>query len=72
LEQSEEEMLQRTNCEIWGYDFSVTEFGPAITEDVRSRTHFTQAGISGNTDTAKSPPFYNIQTLMEMNGHDYM
>lgn len=65
-------MLERTNCEIWGYDFSVEEFGPAIKSDVRHRTHFLKAGIEAKTDLAHNPPFYSIQDLMTKNGHDYM
>ncbi|RDL37755.1 Uncharacterized protein BP5553_05188 [Venustampulla echinocandica] len=68
----EQEMLERTNCEIWGYDFSVEEFGPAIESNVRHRTHFMKAGIAAQTDLAKNPPFYSIQDLMEKNGHDYI
>jgi len=68
----EEEMLERTNCEIWGYDFSVEAFGPAIQSMYASRTHFLKAGISGKTDATRSPPFYTIQDLMAMNGHDHI
>jgi hypothetical protein len=65
-------MLERTNCKIWGYDFSVQAFGPALVEPFRSRTKFLQAGIAGNTDTVRAPPYYSIQDLMAMNGHTYM
>ncbi|CZS92019.1 hypothetical protein WAI453_000038 [Rhynchosporium graminicola] len=68
----EQEMLQRTNCEIWGYDFSVEAFGPAITDEYSSRTHFLKAGIGGSTDEEKTPPFYSIQDLMKKNGHTYI
>merc|ERR1712098_732107 len=68
----EQEMLQRTNCEIWGYDYSVRSFGPAITNEHAHRTHFLKAGIAGKTDKAKTPPFYSIQDLMQMNGHNYI
>jgi len=66
----EQEMLQRTNCEIWGYDYSVRSFGPA--NEHAHRTHFLKAGIAGKTDKAKTPPFYSIQDLMQMNGHNYI
>jgi len=68
----EQEMLERTNCRVWGYDFSVSEFGPALVEPYRSRTQFLQAGIAGKTDLNADPPFYSIQDLMAMNGHDYI
>lgn len=65
-------MLERTNCQIWGYDFSVDAFGPAIQNTYASRTHFLKAGISGTTESSKDPPFYTIQDLMAKNGHTYM
>jgi hypothetical protein len=65
-------MLTRTHCEIWGYDFSVVEFGKQLNASHRDRAHFKQAGISGETDLTKEPPFYSIQDLMKQNGHDYM
>jgi len=68
----EEEMLERTNCQIWGYDFSVDAFGPAIQNTYASRTHFLKAGISGTTESSKDPPFYTIQDLMAKNGHTYI
>lgn len=65
-------MLERTNCEIWGYDFSVGGFGKALKPSHANRAHFKQAGISGTTDSNAQPPFYTIQDLMVQNGHDYM
>jgi hypothetical protein len=69
---AEDEMLTRTHCEIWGYDFSVVEFGKQLNASHRDRAHFEQVGISGETDLTKEPPFYSIQDLMKKNGHDYM
>jgi len=68
----EQEMLERTNCEIWGYDFSVGGFGPSLKPEYAHRAHFMQAGIAGNTDKTKNPPFYTIQDVMQMNGHSYI
>jgi hypothetical protein len=68
----EDEMLDRTHCEIWAYDFSVVDFGKQLSAEHKSRAHFTQAGISGTTNPKKSPPFYTIQDLMKINGHDYL
>ncbi|KAF4629621.1 hypothetical protein G7Y89_g8519 [Cudoniella acicularis] len=67
----EEEMLERTNCEIWGYDISAAGFN-LIKSELKARTHFVQAGVAGNNDTTASPPTYTIQDLMQMNGHDYI
>lgn len=67
----EEGFLERTGCEIWGYDYSVSEFGQQLKgAERKSRAHFTQAGIGGTTDESEDPPFYSIQDLMDMNGHD--
>ena len=68
----ENEMLSRTDCEVWAYDFSVVKFGDQLETGNRDRAHFTQAGIAGKTDKARNPPFYSIADLMEINGHEYM
>ena len=65
-------MLQRTNCEVWGYDFSVDGFSNQLKPEMLHRTHFMKAGISGDTEVNRDPPFYTIQDLMQKNGHDYM
>ncbi|KFZ17233.1 hypothetical protein V502_04665 [Pseudogymnoascus sp. VKM F-4520 (FW-2644)] len=69
---SEDETIERTHCEIWAYDYSVTNFGKQLSYEHRARAHFTQAGISGVTNATSWPPFYTIQDLMKINGHDYM
>lgn len=68
----EDETIERTHCEIWAYDYSVANFGKQLSYEHRARAHFTQAGISGVTNTTSWPPFYTIQDLMKINGHDYM
>jgi len=69
----EQELLERTNCEIWGYDQNNEGFGPEITGQTEGRTHFMRAGVQGNTDPDGTPPaFFTIQDLMNLNGHDYM
>ncbi|KAF6811786.1 hypothetical protein CSOJ01_05514 [Colletotrichum sojae] len=68
----EQEMLERTNCVVWAYDFSVVDFGEQVSPKNRDRAHFLQAGIAGKTDKAHDPPFYSIADLMKMNGHDYV
>ena len=68
----ENEMLSRTHCEVWAYDFSVVDFGVQLEPSNRARAHFLQAGIAGKTDTTREPPFYSIADLMKMNGHTYM
>lgn len=63
-------------CQVWGYDFSVPNFGPEITEDpdLRSRAHFHSWGLGSadNYGPGADPPFYTLQTLMAMNGHSFI
>lgn len=65
-------ILQRTNAQIWGYDFSVDKWAKHIPNHRLSRAHFTKAGIAKTTDETKQPPFYSVQDLMKKNGHDYV
>ncbi|KAJ9151820.1 hypothetical protein NKR23_g2752 [Pleurostoma richardsiae] len=68
----ENELLSRTHCEIFAYDFSVVDFGVQLEPDNRARAHFMQAGIAGKTNESQTPPFYSIADLMKKNGHDYI
>ncbi|KAK2040417.1 hypothetical protein LZ31DRAFT_604177 [Colletotrichum somersetense] len=68
----EQEMLERTPCVVWAYDFSVVDFGEQLAPSNRDRAHFSQVGIAGTTDTTKTPPFYSIGDLMKLNGHEYI
>jgi len=71
----EDALLSRTEaCEIWGYDFSVDDFGPQLdrTAGYAHRAHFHKQGIAGVTDDKKNPPFYSIQDLLKRNGHDHI
>ena len=69
---TEDEMLARTHCEVWAYNFSVVDFGKQLNASYRDRAHFKPVGIGGDTDLSTDPPFYSIQDLMKQNGHDYM
>ena len=67
----EMEILDNTeNCQIWGYDFSVTAFGPEIPRSLLHRTHFKAFGLSGEDkhDPEDNPPMYTLESLMKMNG----
>ncbi|KAK1593753.1 methyltransferase domain-containing protein [Colletotrichum navitas] len=68
----EQEMLERTGCIIWAYDFSVVDFGEQLTPSNRDRAHFSQLGIAGKTDLTKTPPLYSIGDIMKKNGHEYI
>jgi len=68
-------LLDRTqDCEVWGYDFSVSDFGPEIRDIpyLASRGHFKSWGLSGTDASEATPPMYSLQTLMEMNGHTFI
>ncbi|KAK4123073.1 hypothetical protein N657DRAFT_690743 [Parathielavia appendiculata] len=63
-------MLERTNAQIWGYDYTVNGWAKQIPAHQASRAHFTKAGIG--KDRMKDPPFFTVHELMEINGHDYI
>jgi len=72
----EAELMKQTNCEVWGYDYSVKSFGPEIEEDpeLKPRGHFHPYAL-GKTDNhapGQAIPFYTLPTLMKMNGHDFI
>ncbi|GAM91203.1 hypothetical protein ANO11243_092500 [Dothideomycetidae sp. 11243] len=70
----EAELLHRLpSCKVWGYDFSVAEFGPQldVTND-SGRAHFICAGIAGKTDESRQPPYLSIQDAMAKNGHNHI
>ncbi|KAG0004905.1 hypothetical protein BGZ80_003845 [Entomortierella chlamydospora] len=66
----EGEMLDRTNCEIFAYDASVTEMG---VEAQGPRSHFKPYYI-GKTDhvDAEGKVWKTLKTLMAENGHDWI
>lgn len=68
-------LLQRTNAEIWGYDYSVDGWAKEVTSlptKQSSRAHFKKAAISHTTDESQRPPRYSVQDLMKINGHKYV
>ncbi|THU93793.1 hypothetical protein K435DRAFT_861171 [Dendrothele bispora CBS 962.96] len=71
-------LTSTSHCEVWGYDFSVSSFGPQITRSLSPRTHFFAYGLAGN-DHIPPPnapstdyPMYTLQSLMKMNGHTHI
>ena len=68
----EAEVLSNTkHCQVWGYDFSVSSFGPEISNFVKYRTHFHAYGLSGQDKHGPfdNPPMYTLESLMKMNGN---
>jgi len=67
----EAEVLSNTeHCQIWGYDFSVTSFGPEISPSLHHRTHFKPYGLSGSDKHGPDDkdPMYTLESLMKING----
>ncbi|KZV69283.1 hypothetical protein PENSPDRAFT_543889, partial [Peniophora sp. CONT] len=64
------------NCEIWGYDFSVSNWGPELTENpvYAGKAHFHPFALAGKDAHGPSddPKAYTLQSLMAMNGHDHI
>jgi hypothetical protein len=65
-------LLHRTNAQIWGYDYTVNGWAKHIPAHQASRAHFTKAGIGKTVIRDREPPFFTIQELMKINGHDYI
>ncbi|KAM3068295.1 hypothetical protein ACMFMG_009435 [Clarireedia jacksonii] len=69
----EDEMLSRIpTAQIYAYDYSVDSFGPQLSPASASRAHFSKVGLGATDNKMRSPPFYTLQTLMELNNHTYM
>lgn len=68
-------VLGRTGgCEIFGYDFSVSCFGPQIPRSMRHRTHFWPYALGGEErhGPTDEPKMYTLDALMRMNGHTHI
>lgn len=68
-------LLERApNCEIWGYDFSVTIFGPEIHNNpvLSPKTHFFSYKLGAHDNPHHDPPEFTIQALMQRNGHQFI
>ncbi|KAF5362615.1 hypothetical protein D9758_009609 [Tetrapyrgos nigripes] len=74
----EAELLSSTsNCEVWGYDFSVSSFGPQIPSSLAHRAHFFPYGLAGSDSIPSAGdtdghPMYTLQSLMRMNSHSHI
>lgn len=62
------------NCQIWGYDFSVTKFGPQVHDvpELRELSHFFPYALGADDKPYNNPPEFTIQTLMEKNEHQFI
>ncbi|KAI0318843.1 methyltransferase domain-containing protein [Amylostereum chailletii] len=73
----EADLLERApGCEVWGYDFSVTRFGPEIENSphLKRRAHFFPWGLGGEDKHGENnrPKMYTLDTLMALNGHTFI
>ncbi|CAL8079631.1 unnamed protein product [Orchesella dallaii] len=63
----EAEILQKTNCDVFAYDMTVSKMGQQVA-GVKSKLTFTKVGLGAkNTDDLKT-----LATLMEENGHTWI
>lgn len=62
------------NCEVWGYDFSVSDFGPQINNnpEYKARANFFPYKLSSVDNHESNPPEYTLRSLMHKNGHDFI
>ena len=68
-------LLQRApNCEVWGYDFSVTMFGPEIQSNpvLSAKAHFAPYRVGAHENPHLVPPEFTIAALMARNGHEFV
>lgn len=68
-------LLQRApNCEVWGYDYSVTIFGPEIHDNpvLSPKTHFSPYMLGAHDNPHLDPPEWTVQGLMARNGHAFV
>lgn len=59
---------------MYGYDFSVTKFGPEIANvsSLDARAHFFPYALGSDDAPYANPPTFTLQNLMQQNGHDFI
>lgn len=69
-------MSRTDGCQVWGYDFSVTEFGPEVQDSpaLLRRAHFKPYGLAGTNAHGADDvnKMYTLQSLMALNGHSHI
>ncbi|KAF7302816.1 Methyltranfer-dom domain-containing protein [Mycena kentingensis (nom. inval.)] len=71
----EQEILHKgEHCEVHGFDFSVTQFGPELLADnaVNPRAHFHQYKITGTDNHDADPREYSLSGIMKELGHEFI
>ncbi|KAH9988439.1 methyltransferase domain-containing protein [Russula compacta] len=64
-------MERAPGCEVWGYDFTVTGFGPEIEDspELRARSHFQPWALGGHNAHGSDdhPKYFTLDALMKLN-----
>ncbi|KAJ7607687.1 methyltransferase domain-containing protein [Roridomyces roridus] len=71
----EKEVLEQgKDCQVYGFDFSVSDWGPQLRGDAQfsSRTHFYPWKIGAVDNHAANPKEYSLQGIMKELGHDFI
>ncbi|KAJ7913269.1 methyltransferase domain-containing protein [Mycena leptocephala] len=71
----EQEILRQSlDCQVYGFDFSVSEWGPELRADteVNARAHFFPYKIGAVDNHDATPKEYSLQGIMKELGHDFI
>ncbi|KAF7375751.1 Methyltranfer-dom domain-containing protein [Mycena sanguinolenta] len=71
----EQEVLRQSkDCQVYGFDFSVSEWGPELRADteVNDRAHFFPYKIGAEDNHEVNPKQYSLQGIMKELGHDFI
>ncbi|KAJ6488837.1 methyltransferase domain-containing protein [Mycena sanguinolenta] len=71
----EQAMLhQSADCQVYGFDFSVSEWGPELRADtaVNACAHFFPYKIGAADNHTADPKEYSLQGIMRELGHDFV
>ncbi|TCD64002.1 hypothetical protein EIP91_004670 [Steccherinum ochraceum] len=67
-------MTRNPACQVWGYDFSVSAFGPEVDSvpSLQTRAHFFPYALGPRDAPSESPPMHTLKSLMHQNGHKWI
>ncbi|KAF7334936.1 Methyltranfer-dom domain-containing protein [Mycena venus] len=71
----EQEVLRQSkDCQVYGFDFSVSQWGPELLADteVNDRAHFFPYKIGAVDNHEVTPKQYSLQGIMKELGHDFI
>ncbi|KAJ7875068.1 methyltransferase domain-containing protein [Mycena leptocephala] len=71
----EQEVLRQSgDCQVYGFDFSVSQWGPELRGDaqVNSRAHFFPYKIGAVDHHGADPKEYSLQGIMRELGHEFI